>query len=237
MGLMDMFKPSAPAAAAPAQQQQQANPAVQQPGGVTVPTTPQTPPGQMEGSKQEPVNPMDAYAKLFDNSATPNAPPSFNIDPKVLGEAASGMNFTQGIPQELMSKATGGDANALIEMMNLVGQQAYRQSLSHSSALTDRFVGLRSEFDLKGIDSKVTQKLTASALADSPNYSHPVVKQEFARIANAFQTQNPDSSPAEIAKATKDYMQNLHDAMNPATKTKEQQQASEVTDWDKYMTS
>lgn len=232
MGLMDMFKPApvAPAQAPVAQPAGQA-------GTPTVPAVPAVPAGQMPGSQQTPVNPLDAYAKLFDNSGKKaDVPPSFALDPKVLGDAASSLNFTQNIPQELMAKATSGDANALIEMMNLVGRQAYQHSLSHSSALTDRFVAARSEFDLKGVGAKVTGALTNAALADAPNYQHPVVKAEFTRIANAFQGQNPDASPAEIATATKAYMQDLHKAMNP-TQQSNTAATEQTTDWEKWMNS
>jgi hypothetical protein len=228
MGIMDMFKPAAPAP-------QPANPAAPT-GGTTVPADQKTPEGSIPGSKQEPVNPMDSYSKLFDNSATPNVAPTFAIDQKILADAAGSMDFTLGIPQELMAKATGGDADALIKMMNLVGRNAYQHSLSHTSALTDRFVAQRSEFDLKGIDAKVTQKLTNSALANSPNYAHPTVRAEFTRVANAFQAQHPDSSPDEIATATKKYMTDLHNAMNPATETPADK-AAKGTDWDDWMTS
>lgn len=226
MGMFDMFKPAPVAPAAPAAPNS---------GTPTVPTDPQTPPGQMPGSQQVPANPLDAYAKLFDNSGKPaDAPPSFTLDPKVLGEAASTISFTQGIPPDLMAKATSGDAAAMIEMMNLVGRNAYQQSLSHSSALTDRFVAARSDFDSKGVGAKVTGALTSAALADAPNYSHPVVKAEFTRIANAFQSQNPESTPAQIATATKEYMQNLHNAMNPGTQTPATA-AAQPTDWEQWM--
>lgn len=226
-GIMDLFRPAQqqqPAAQQPAQQPQQQQPNQQQqqptpPAGSAsgvAPNTPAAPAGQMPGSQQQPVNPLDAYNNLWNNANTKTElPPSFTLDPKILSDAANTMNFTQNIPAELMQKATSGDAEAMITMMNLVGRNAYQSSLAHSSSLTDKFVAARSEFDLKGIDSKVTQKLTNTALADSPNYQHPVVKAEFTRIANAFQAQNPDAGPAEIAKATKEYMQNLHSAMNP----------------------
>lgn len=237
MSFMDMFKP-APAAApvAPVAAPVAGAPAPNT-GGTTVPATVDTPPGQMPGSNQVPVNPMDSYTKLFDNATTPaDKAPVFSLDPKVLGEAANSLNFTQGIPQELMAKATTGDAAAMIEMMNLVARNSYQSAMAHGTALTDRFVSARSEFDLKGIGAKVTQQLTNSALADSPNYQHPVVKAEFTRIANAFQAQNPESSPAEIAKATKEYMQNLHSAMNPDS-GKPANAAPAATDWEKWINS
>jgi hypothetical protein len=232
---MSFFSPTtaapapAPSAPAPTPQQQQQTKDGANPNPAT--------PGPMEGTKQEPVNSLDAYNKLWDNSTTPaDKAPSFNIDPKVLGDAAGSMNFTQGIPPDLMAKATSGDANALVEIINLAARQAYQSSLSHSSALTDRFVAARSEFDMKGINSKVTQSLTSSALADSPNYDHPVVKAEFNRVANAFQAQNPDATPAQIVAQTKKYMTDMQEALNPTAKSKEAE-ANKPTNWSEWMNS
>lgn len=238
MGFMDMFRTNQPNTPAQSTQPQGQNPQGSA-GTPTVPTTPPVANGQMPGSQQVPVNPMDAYAKLWENTPTnTETAPSFNLDSKVLGEVAASQNFTQGISPELMTKATQGDAAAMVQVMNAVGQQAYQAALSHSSTLTDRFVAARSAHDLKGIGGKVKSELTNSVLAaDSPNYNHPVVKAEFSRIANQFQSQNPDASPQQIAQATKEYMQNLHNAMNPSSASATANSQPEAQDWEKFMLS
>lgn len=223
MGIMDFFKTPAqpPAANAPATNQPQQQQQQQQPNG------------QMPGSHQEPVNPLDAYGKLFEKAqGEPDTPPSFNLDPKTLTEVSSNLNFTQDISPELMQQATSGDAAALIKLMNQVGQNAYKASLSHASALTDKFVGARTEHAMKGIGNHVKSELTATALSQTPNYNHPVIKRQLDETARAFAAQHPDATPDQIAQMSVKYVQDLANALNPQA-PKEDVTSSEV-DWDKY---
>lgn len=215
-------KPAAPAADAPAPN--------------TPPAPGATPDGKIPGTDQHPVNPMDAYAKLWDTTATDTStPPAFSIDPTTLDKVSGSLNFTQNVAPELMQKATSGDMAALMQIMNQVGQQAYKASISHNSALTDKFVAARSQYDFKNIGSTVKQEMTSTALQTSvPNASHPVVKQELRRIADAMQKQNPDASPQDIADSAKKYFNELYSAVNPGQTQQEQQAATGEQDWDKY---
>lgn len=225
MGIFDnMFntKPAAPAAPT--------TPPLQTPGDKAIAD------GKIPGTDQLPVNPMDAYAKLWDTTNTDtSAPPAFSIDPTTLDKVSGSLNFTQNVAPELMQKATSGDMTALMQIMNQVGQQAYKASISHNSTLTDKFVAARSQYDFKNIGSTVKQEMTSTALQTSvPNATHPVVKQELRRIADAMQKQNPDASPQDIADSAKKYFNELYSAVNPGQTQQEQQAATGEQDWDKY---
>lgn len=225
MGIFDnMFntKPAAPAAPTPP--------------ATTPPAPGAAPDGKMPGTDQHPVNPMDAYAKLWDTVDTDTSvAPAFSIDPATLDKVSGSLNFTQNVAPELMQKATSGDMTALMQIMNQVGQQAYKASISHNSTLTDKFVEARSKYDFKNIGSTVKQEMTSTALQTSvPNATHPVVKQELRRIADAMQKQNPDASPQEIADSAKKYFNELYSAVNPGQTQQEQQAATGEQDWDEY---
>lgn len=198
--------------------------------------SPKTPDGKIPGTDQHPVNPMDAYSKLWDTTSTDTStPPAFSIDSTTLDKVSGSLNFTQNVAPELMQKATSGDMAALMQIMNQVGQQAYKASISHNSALTDKFVEARSRYDFKNIGSTVKQEMTSTALQTSvPNATHPVVKAELSRIANAMQKQNPDATPQEIADSAKKYFNELYSAVNPGQTQQEQQAATGEQDWDKY---
>ena len=191
--------------------------------------------GKMAGTDQLPPNPLDAYAKLWETSSNaPEAAPNFNLDPTVLDQVSGTLDFTKSVSPELLQKATTGDMAAMMQVMNHVGQQSYKAALAHGSSLTGKFVDSRSKFDLKGIGSQVKTELAASAMSSIPNYSHPAVKTEVNRIAQAMQKQNPDASPEEIATATKDYFTNVYAAINPQAPTQEQQNQATEVDWDKF---
>lgn len=171
-------------------------------------------------------NPLDLYAKLFQNAATASdiQAPSFSLDPKIIAEVSSKMNFTQGVSPELLQKASGGDASAMIELIQEVGKNSYRAALEHTTKLTDTHLGQRAEFESKKLVKGVKQQLTSDALgsSDNANLNHPVVRAELNRIAQTFAAspEYADASPQQIASAAKKYMQDLHEAMNPTTKAK-----------------
>lgn len=235
MAIMDFFKnPSTPAPA-------NAGPT----GTPPVATgTPNPAPNTNAGNTNGPdgtntfVNPLDAYTKLFDNAnKNLDTPPSFSLDPKVLGEVSGNMDFTQGISPEMMQQATSGDAKALISIIQHVGRQTYQAAMTHNSALTDKFVGARSAYDQKSLGSKVKSELTSSALAQAPSFSHPVVRQELTRIATAMQAENPDASPQQIADAAQKYFTDIYSAVTPQPTAAEQRATKGEIDWDNYFKS
>lgn len=227
MGIMDLFKAPEP------QQEQQQTQQTQQPA---------TEPAKLEGSEQTPVNPLDAYKKMFDNatSGTPNTPPAFKLDPQVLNDVSSKMDFMQGIDAELVQKATSGDVNSLMKVIQSVGQNAYRASLEHTTALTDTYLGERSKFDKGTVAAGVRQQLTQAELASAPNYDHPVLKAELNRVAAQYAKANPDATPQQVAKAAHQYIQDLNAALNPSTGSsgngQGQGNAGEM-DWSKYLSN
>jgi hypothetical protein len=238
---MDFFKtqPSS-------QQQQQSNPGQPNnqpaPGKDNLSASPPTTDsnGKMPGSEPTNQNPLDVYKKMFENAAQGSEmeAPKFNLDPKVVGDVSRRMDFTRGINQETLQKATSGDVTALMDIIKTVGQNAYRASIEHNTALTDTFINQRSEYESKKIDSGVRKQLTSSALANTPNYQHPVVKAELNRIASQFAAANPDSSPQEVAEAAKKYIDDLQAALNPsAGKTEGGADSGGEMDWSKYLTS
>lgn len=188
-------------------------------------------------------NPLDAYAKLFQNAASTSEiqAPSFSIDPKVIGEVAGKLDFTQGLSPEILQKAQGGDAAAMLQLIQTVGQNSYRAALEHSTKLTDTHLEQRSEFESKRLQKGVKDQLTYDALVnqDNPNTSHPLVKAELNRIAKQFANspEYVDATPQEIAKAAYNYMNDLQKALNPSdpNKGKDGKAAPAEIDYMKYL--
>lgn len=175
--------------------------------------------------KNDSENPLDAYSKMFDNATKQSdiQAPSFAIDPKVLQDVSSKMDFTRGVDSELLQKATGGDAASMLQLIQEVGRNAYRASLEHTTKLTETHLGQRAEFESKRLQQGVKQQLTSDALSSNANYNHPVIKAELNRIATSF-ARSPefaDASPAEIANAAKKYLDDINNAMNPKSSGKD----------------
>lgn len=191
--------------------------------------------GQNPNGINTPVNPMDAYANMFASKADDgsNAPPSLSLSDEALGKVLPSLNFSQDVPQELMDKALTGDAKSLIEIMTHVSRNAYKTSMQHNAAVTNQFVSSRSDYDLKnGVSNQVRSGLTAQELSTIPNYSHPVVRVEVDRVANAFQAQHPDASPQQVAQATSKYFADLTAGMQPVDTNAAKPKGT--TDWGNY---
>lgn len=219
-------QPQQPAVAGPQQPTQQAgssNPASQ----------PQNPAGNQ--SQNFPQNPVDIYASLFDNNKQQqqDAPPTFNIDSEALNKVSSGLKFTEGLDQNLVQQALQGDPQAFMQVLNAVGQNAYKTSLQHGGVLADKFIGARSEYDRKAVSGEVKQQLISSNF-NVPNASHPVVKQELRRIADMMHKQNPDASPQEIAQAAQEYFTNLSQAISQPQQSAQAKAEEAEVDWDKH---
>lgn len=175
--------------------------------------------------KKDSENPLDAYQKMFENASKNSGiqAPSFAIDPAVLSDVSSKMDFTKGINPELVQKATAGDANAMIQLIQETGRNAYRASLEHATKLTDTHLGQRSEYESQRLQKGVKEQLTSDALSSNTNFNHPVVKSELNRIAQglANSPEFADASPQEIAKAAKKYFDDVYSAINPADPSKD----------------
>lgn len=227
----DMFKgstqPTTPAAASPTQQAQDR--------GLSSPNPATDQSGQIPGSSQTPVNPLDAYSKMFDDAAKNSdiQAPSFKLDSKVVQEVAGKMTFTEGIDPALAAKATSGDTQALMQLLNTVGQKAYSASLEHAATLTDKHLSIRSDYEGKRVAQDVRSQLTHSELSSMPSFDHPVVRAEMTRVADTFMRANPDATPQQAAQAAKDYVASLYQALNPA-QTGAQSSSGKDVNWDEY---
>lgn len=239
MSIMDMFR------TAPASNPSNPNPNVPQDTAAKPPEG-GTPQQKAEQNVNDPAksseNPLDVYQKMFDNASKNSEiqAPSFSIDPTVLTDVSSKMDFTKGINPELVQKASSGDAAAMMEMIKAVGQNAYRASLEHATKLTDTHLGQRAEFDAKRLAKGVKDQLTSDALSSNVNTNHPVVKAELNRIAREFaaSSEYADASPQQIASAAQKYLNDLHSAMNPADPSKDKNGDAKPAEIDymKYIT-
>ena len=226
MSIMDIFKPAQAKPAPIATPTPSSESSASSSGAGTNVAPAGVDPNAMSKDTQ---NPFDSYQKMFDNAAKNSAieAPSFSLDPKIVADVASKMDFTKGLNPELIQKATSGDAASMMQLIQEVGRNSYRASLEHATKLTDTHLGQRSEFESKRVKEGVRSQLTSDALSQgsdtNANLNHPVVKAELNRIAKSFANspEYADASPQEIAKAAKQYMTDLHNALNPADPKKD----------------
>ena len=196
---------------------------------------------QVSGTDTIP-DPTAIYSKMWENNPNKTEAPRLKIDGKVLDEVSGKMDFMQGIPQDLMQKATSGDVNSLIQLMGMVSKNTYRASIEHGSALTDSFVGQRDAFRDQSTGSAVREELLMQDLfkgADGkplPTYA----KKQIADIAKRLQQANPDASPQEIAQSARNYVSEMAKMMSGESSQGSEEQPNgggnkaPAMDWDKW---
>lgn len=163
-------------------------------------------------------SPLDDFSTLFDNPNTDdkqNLPPSLSISPDKLKEHVSKLDFTADLPNETRQALVnmGDQGKLFLELLNHVGRQAYSTAVQHSSALTDKFVGMRSEFDTKALSGRVKSELVRSGFHKSN--AHPVVKAAQEMVASQLQAVNPDATPEWIQEQTNSFFTLLGQQLDP----------------------
>lgn len=202
-------------------------------GNSNIPPTGATQPNSNPASPPATVDPLAAFAKMYDNPTNAEVAPTFNLDSEQLNKVARNQNFMSGIDPALLERATNGDSKALLEIINATNQNAYSAALAHTSKLTDTFVNAREAHNAKGFGSKVKNELVNAELGSTLNFSNPVVKAQLTRTAADLQRQNPDASPAEIKALAVQYITELASAINPKADpvTDKKNQPTDFSNW------
>ena len=198
-----------------------------------------------EGQSTTP-NPLDIYGKMFENipDADKNsAPPSLNLDSSVLDKVTKDLDFTKGIDQASLDALQSGDLSSLPSILNLVAKQAYSTAMQHNSALVDKFVAQRSEYDAQRIAPTVRGALTETHLSnDVSGLEFPGMKQQLSETASRLAKHYPDQSPEWIATQAKSYVKDMAmqalgikpDQLQTLQSNQQRQQAAESVDWSTY---
>lgn len=260
MNLSDMFKAVLPGTAAPAQAVAAAAPAVVAPAVTpvaAVPAVTAAPDPVVTGggppvavpvdgvvpavpavASAEPVNPLDAYLKMFDNVVDKDkaVAPVFALESEALAKAASNLNFADGVDQVIMQKAQEGDSAAMLQVMNAMMQNTYQTSLQHTAALTDKFVQARSTYDADALPELVRGQLTHQALNGTDIPDHPAVRNQLKETAIQLQKQHPTATPQWIATEARAYLTKLAEALNPTPAVDPKTAAATAeTNWDEWI--
>lgn len=196
------------------QQSQNNNQPTNNPEGLQDPNNPDPNNKNAKNAK----SPLDDFSVLFDNPNTDgkeNLPPSLSISADKLKEHVSKLDFTADLPNETRQALAnmGDQGKVFLDLLNHVGRQAYSTAVQHNATLTDKFVGMRSEYDGKSLSSRVKSELVKSGFHKSN--SHPVVKAAQEMIAQQLQAVNPDATPDWIQEKTNSFFQLLGQQLDP----------------------
>ena len=215
MGLLNLFKPEAPAV----------------PATPVESTTPDTPP--LEG--------LDKWGGLVENEESGTSPEKSTEvfdpvailkDPEALERISASLDFTSSISAETQQKLADSAPDALTSLVNDVGKAAYLQAIQHSSALSQQHVA-----DRFNQQQTVTKGDIMSGISDYeleqalPEIKNPIIKLGIESFIGKVKEQNPSISGKGIADEVRGYLKEMHNAINSEAKTPEADKKSKEIDW------
>lgn len=158
-----------------------------------------------------------------------------NVDKAALQQQIKNTNFTNGLDQQKVTAALGGDAGAFMEVLNSVAQNAFAASFQASQGMVEHGVKTGTSRLESGLDSRFRDFTLKqqNPTTDNPALKHPVGKAFFSSISQQIANANPQMSPAEVAKAAEEQLTNFAQMLAGPTQTQNSQQQSQSTqpDW------
>jgi hypothetical protein len=178
---------------------------------------------QQQSQEEESPDVMSMYDGLF-SPADPetlrkNEPPKFLLAADKVKEAAGKMDFTSGLPDDIVQKLQSGEAidgKTLLAAINFAGRQAYSRALEHSTGLTSHFIEARVKHEQQGLPAALRTHLAKSKAISGPNASdNPVVREHMSMISEKIAGKFPDATEDEVATLTQEYFTEMAKAINP----------------------
>jgi hypothetical protein len=207
------------------------------------------PPQNEEKKVQEPTSPMAEFEKLWENPVEdPNKPTQksaldFEVDPKLMMEAAGKVDFASAIPTDLMQKISAGGEDgvrASIMAMNIIAQKTYGQSAMATAAIVKEAVkAARNEFRDEIPALLKAQNLNSALQDDNPLFSNPAVVPIMSGLKDQLLIKYPTATPAQLTEMAKKYVTKFAESFAPKQKTtpKGKLAGGEEDDWEDFLTS
>ena len=221
MSIISQLFGSKPAAAA------QQQPAQQQPNqhvnnNPTVPNDTNVPAQQATNEPSTGQSPTDQFKDLWSNAGSQqgNQTPNFQLNPDQLNQVASRVNFTNGITQDHMTKVMAGGqeaAQALVEILNTVGQNVFKTNAQFTSNLTEAGYNSAQKTIGSTLPTLVTSHLSKNELFQAnPQLRNPTFAPVVEAMHAQLQSKYPGATPAEINAHMGELLKQFGTAMNPA---------------------
>lgn len=220
--IMDMFRSAPPqvrqepqlaGSGAPQTTQVAGNPTVPsaaQPGGANPQGTgPAAFPATGTG-EQSPLAEFQDLWKVDPNKPAPTQAtllPPMNLNAQQLSEAASKINFTATIPDEILQKAAAGDITALRQAIQTAGQFGFANAVAGAGELVNRsFTTAQTQLETQFLPGAIRQTQIQQTMAENPAFQDPAMTPLLTSLQSQLAKQYPTAQPAEIAGMAQRYL-------------------------------
>jgi hypothetical protein len=174
-----------------------------------------TPPngGSVPNVQQDPISPLDQFKDIWKTTGTdgktpvdPFSQPLLQADPKKFAEAASKMNFAQGIDPALLQKATSGDVEALMQVINTASQQAFLAAGTLSTQMVEGATQTNNKRLNSSMEEKFKEFMLKQQRSDNPVLQHPSAAPMLDLAKQQLMRQHPDKSAEQIQQLAENYL-------------------------------
>lgn len=179
--------------------------------------------------------PTDAEGNTVSHT-DPMAEPLLKVDPAQLQTAARKMNFAQGVNQESVQKALGGDVGAFMEVLNSVAQNGFAAAMQANAGVVETaFTKHNQRFD-SVLPDRIRDTQINQAQPTHRALAHPAAAPMVAALKSSIARTNPHLPPAKVAEMAENYviaMANDINAVNTQQDQSNQQRNNQTkeVDW------
>ena len=230
--IANMFRPTQQVVAAPPPPPM----AQQNPGAAAV----VPPSGTSNPTPAEPPNPLDDFAKMFQNDPNikppvdPTTAPILQSDPAKIQDAANKIDFLSRVPQDLLQKVqAGNDPAALAQLINSVAQQTLAMATNITSATAEQAARRATSNVMDALPSRVTAIQLQQMQPENPILAHPAAMPVLDMARNQLRVSNPNMPAAEINRRAEQYVMAIAQAATAPAK-QDPQTVDPSEDWSKF---
>lgn len=189
-------------------------------------------------------DPEKMYAEIWGQAPKPEpgSQKLFNTDQQKFSEAVNGMDFTKHVPKDVMEKVLTGDANALMQVINRVGQMAFSTATMSSREMIEHANSRSGQSMNDQIKEIVRATLAESqAVQRNPSFSDPTVAPLLKEISGRLRAKFPEASPDELVGKSEEMLMAIAQkivAGSPKERDRQKQQqevsSSQNFDWEAW---
>ncbi len=153
-----------------------------------------------------PPLPLDSYKDVWKTpTPDPNAPADPfasplipGLDPTKINEAVSKMDFLSGLPADMLTKATSGDAAAFSQVVNTAIQKALAAQVQLTGQMVEGATTKNNDRLNSTISQRIRETQTKDLRSSNPVLNHPAAAPMLDTLKRQMMTREPNLSPVEV---------------------------------------
>lgn len=197
-----------------------------------------------EGSQSPMENFKDLWQTSDKDGALKSPVPNLQADPKKLAEASRNIDFMAMVDAGTIAKASAGDQQAMMQVVNQVGQAGIAQAAAIATEITRSAITELTKNNETFLAESLRRNTVSTELRSDPSqaalFENPAVAPMLKMVEDRMVSKYPQASAAQVNQMAKDYLTEFVDlaAMAQGREVrlppKESRLKKPDLDWDKW---